>query len=109
LITATAAALDRLGLTGWSVRINDRRILTAMRTHWGVRADQHERALITIDKLDKIGADGVVAELTESGIAADGLADALGTGGWDLLDGTAADGVAPVWLDADAYRDLLAL
>src|SRR5690606_4391381 len=67
LITATAAALDRLGLTGWSVRINDRRILTAMLNHWGVPADQHERALITIDKLDKIGADGVVAELTEGG------------------------------------------
>src|SRR5690606_5023153 len=103
LITATAAALDRLGLTGWSVRINDRRILTAMLTHWGVPADQHERALITIDKLDKIGADGVVAELAESGITGGGLADALGTGGWDLLDGTAADGVVPAWLNTDAY------
>src|SRR5690606_26219388 len=48
-------------------------------------------------------------ELAESGITGDGLANALGTGGWDLLDGTAGDGVAPAWLDADAYRDLLAL
>ena len=104
LITATADTLTKLGLTGWSVRINDRRILTTMLSHWGVPADQHDRALITIDKLDKIGADGVAAELSESGITADGLADTLTTTGWNLLEGD-----APAWLNADAYRDLLAL
>lgn len=108
LITATADTLTRLGLTGWSVRINDRRILTTMLGHWGVPAEQHDRALITIDKLDKIGADGVAAELAGHGITADGLADTLTTTGWNLLEGTDPTG-APAWLNTDAYGDLLAL
>jgi histidyl-tRNA synthetase len=109
LITATAAALDALGLTGCRIRINDRRILTALLAHWGVPAERHERALITIDKLDKIGVDGVVAELAGHGLDTDGIADtlrAIGTAGWDLAE--AADD-APAWLDQAAYADLLAL
>lgn len=108
LITATAATLTALGLEGWSVRVNDRRILTALLDHVRVPADQHERALITIDKLDKIGADGVAAELAENGIPTEGLAEALTASGWDLL-GSADGAGAPAWLDTDAYRDLLAL
>jgi histidyl-tRNA synthetase len=103
LITATQAALAALGLGECSIRINDRRILTGMLAHWGVPAELQERALITIDKLDKIGADGVAAELGELGIRTDGLADALSVSGWGLLER------APEWLDALAYRDLLAL
>lgn len=103
LITATQAALSALGLGGCSIRINDRRILASLLSHWGVPVDQQERALITIDKLDKIGAAGVATELAESGVATDGLADALSASGWDLLD------AAPGWLNTDAYRDLLAL
>jgi histidyl-tRNA synthetase len=130
LITATAAALDALGLTGCTIRINDRRILSALLAHWGVATDLTERALITIDKLDKIGVDGVVAELGALGIidasSAPAVADtlgAIGRAGWNLLgtdaadgttaDGTTADGTAPAevpaWLDVAAYRDLLAL
>jgi histidyl-tRNA synthetase len=105
LITATTAALDAMGLEGCSIRINDRRILIGLLSHWKVPAEQHERALITIDKLDKIGADGVAAELAEQGIATDGLAAALGASGWDLLD----DAAASEWLDAAAYRALLDL
>lgn len=105
LITATSAALTALGLDGCSIRINDRRILTALLLHWQVPAALHERALIAIDKLDKIGADGVAAELAELGIRTDGLADALGTGGWGLLELDAP----PAWLDTEAYRALLEL
>jgi histidyl-tRNA synthetase len=110
LITATTAALDALGLTGCSVRINDRRILSALLAHWGVPANLTERALITIDKLDKIGVDGVATELGTLGIATDGIAETLhsiGNAGWDLLDNDAAD--APAWLDRAAYSDLLSL
>ncbi len=103
LITATTAALDALGLEGCSIRINDRRILTGLLTHWNVPAELHERALITIDKLDKIGPEGVAAELAEHGIATEGLAAALGASGWGLLDD------APEWLDAEAYQALLDL
>ncbi|MET1042682.1 MAG: histidine--tRNA ligase [Microbacteriaceae bacterium] len=103
LITATSAALDALGLDRYTIRINDRRILTALLSHWNVPAEQHERALIAIDKLDKIGAEGVASELAELGIATDGLAAALETEGWNLLD------AAPEWLDLDAYQALLDL
>jgi len=68
-----------------------------------------ERALITIDKLDKIGVDGVVTELGGLGVATDGIADTLasiGSGGWDLAAHPTA---APAWLDESAYADLLVL
>jgi histidyl-tRNA synthetase len=65
LVTATAAALRALGLDGWSIRVNDRRILTSMLEAFGFAAADHASVLITIDKLDKIAADGVVAELRE--------------------------------------------
>ena len=107
LVSATLAALDALGVVGASVRINDRRILTRLLASWGVAEHFGERALITIDKLDKVGVDGVVAELAEFGIDTAGVAEALneiGAGGWDLLEGD-----APEWLDPVAYSDLLAL
>src|SRR5437868_4429460 len=62
LIGATAGTLEALGLNGCSIRINDRRILSALLAHWGVAETLYERALITIDKLDKIGAGGVATE-----------------------------------------------
>ncbi|MBK0418494.1 histidine--tRNA ligase [Leucobacter sp. CSA1] len=63
LITATSQALAALGLEGCVIRVNDRRILFGLLAHCGFAPDQHDRALITVDKLDKIGAAGVVDEL----------------------------------------------
>ena len=76
LITATAATLRALGLVGCSIRINDRRILTGMLTALGFAAADHDAVVITIDKLDKIGRDGVVAELRDRGFGAEAI-DAL--------------------------------
>ncbi len=73
LMTATAATVDALGLTGWSIRVNDRRLLVGMLEALGFDAKDHDSALITIDKLDKIGQDGVVAELREKGLPGDAL------------------------------------
>ena len=67
LLTATVATLDALGLGGCTIRINDRRILAGILGSWGVPDELRERALITIDKLDKIGTGGVAAELAELG------------------------------------------
>jgi histidyl-tRNA synthetase len=72
-----------------------------------VPPDRTEAAMITIDKLDKIGVEGVVAELAERGVTTQGLGATFGslaTAGWNLLDGE-----PPAWLDVTAYRDLLAL
>lgn len=65
LITATAATLDALGIDGCTIRVNDRRLLTSALTVLGFPTKEHESVLITVDKLDKLGAEGVVAELRE--------------------------------------------
>ena len=67
LIVATLDAVDALGLEGGSVRINDRRALDWMLESFGFTSEERPGVLITIDKLDKIGPDGVVAELRERG------------------------------------------
>ena len=118
LLTATVATLDALGLGGCTIRLNDRRILAGILGSWGVPAELRERALITIDKLDKIGMAGVAAELREHGIVtgdADVAAEleALTAADWHLLDRQASQtGLSappPAWLDQDAYAELLAL
>jgi histidyl-tRNA synthetase len=76
LLTATAATLDALGLEGCVIRVNDRRLLTSTLTILGFPAKEHDAALITLDKLDKIGQDGVIAELRKRAFP-DGPVDAL--------------------------------
>ena len=76
LIVATLDTLDVLGLEGGSVRINDRRALDAMLDVFGFDAAERPGVLITIDKLDKVGPTGVVAELRERGATASAV-DAL--------------------------------
>ena len=67
LAVATLDTLDALGLEGGSIRINDRRVLDWMLGSFGFAAEERPGVLITIDKLDKLGPDGVVAELRERG------------------------------------------
>ncbi|MBL3686457.1 histidine--tRNA ligase [Leucobacter zeae] len=89
LITATSQALAELGLQGCVIRVNDRRILFGVLEHCGFASETHDRALITIDKLDKIGAQGVVEELREiDGEAADRIRTFLET-----VEVLVADGV----------------
>ncbi|TQJ31660.1 histidyl-tRNA synthetase [Microbacterium sp. SLBN-146] len=74
LAIATLDTLDALGLRGGSIRINDRRVLDAMLEGFGFAAEERPGVLITIDKLDKVGPDGVVAELTSRGADAAAVA-----------------------------------
>lgn len=69
LIAATSSALDALGIPGCSIRINDRRLLMSMLTVLGFAPDGHAEVLITLDKLDKVGTTGVLAELRDRGHA----------------------------------------
>ncbi len=65
VVLATADTLHRLGVTGYTFRVNDRRLLSALLVAAGIPPASHGDALITLDKLDKIGAEGVLAELAE--------------------------------------------
>lgn len=65
LIAATTAALEAIGFTGFTVRINDRRILTDMILAAGFALEDIDSVCISFDKLDKVGLDGVKAELLE--------------------------------------------
>ncbi len=69
LILATTTTLGRLGFKGFQIRINDRQILKAMAAYSGFPEQSYDEIFIILDKMDKIGADGVAAELIESGFA----------------------------------------
>jgi histidyl-tRNA synthetase len=68
LILATAEALVRLGLGDLTVRINDRRILGLIARHCGFAEAAQGGFFITFDKLDRLGVEGVLGELRESGL-----------------------------------------
>ncbi len=113
LLTATADTFSALGLTGCTIRLNDRRILQSLLSYWEVDEAAMGRVLITLDKEDKIGVGGVVAELAELGLGrADIIASvllgnqltSLPGDGWRLLDSE-----VPAWLDRVVYSELLAL
>lgn len=108
LLTATAATVDALGLTDWSIRVNDRRILTGLLNYSKVPTHLHDRVLIAIDKLDKVGIGGVLEELGELGIDTEAIAVVLRDSG-DSADGWYFGDDTPDWLDADAYDSLLRL
>jgi len=63
LISTTAKALTKLNVKDFVVRINDRRILKDVVIHCGFKIENFENVCITMDKLDKIGLDGVEKEL----------------------------------------------
>ena len=63
LILATTTTLGRLGFKDFKIRINDRRILKAMAAYSGFTEDQYDDVFIILDKMDKIGLEGVEEEL----------------------------------------------
>lgn len=67
LITTTAKALHNIGFTRFGIRINDRRLLKAIIMGAGFAENECDSVCISLDKLDKIGFDGVKAELLEKG------------------------------------------
>lgn len=67
LILATTTTLGRLGFKNFEIRINERRILKAMASYAGFAEGSFDDVFITLDKMDKIGLEGVSAELLEDG------------------------------------------
>lgn len=65
LILTTTKALKRIGMKNFKVKINDRRLLRAFLSNCGFKDEELDSVCITFDKMDKIGLDGVRAELVE--------------------------------------------
>lgn len=78
LILATTTTLGKLGFRGFEIRINERRILKAMAAYSGFPEDEFDTVFIILDKMDKIGLDGVAEELVKSGFTQDSVDKYLG-------------------------------
>ena len=67
LIQATTTLIGKLDFHNFTIRINDRRILKAMAAYSGFAPEDFDTVFIILDKMDKIGLEGVEAELLEGG------------------------------------------
>ena len=101
LILATTTTLGKLGFQDFVIRINERRILKAMAAYSGFAEEDYDTVFIILDKMDKIGADGVKAELVESGFAAEAADKYM-----SLFDELTANGNSVAWL-AEKLGDFL--
>jgi histidyl-tRNA synthetase len=70
ICAAAGEALTRLGFTDYVIKLNHRKVLSGVLQSAGVEEEKHESALIALDKLDKIGSDGVAKEFEARGINA---------------------------------------
>ncbi|MBQ8983856.1 MAG: ATP phosphoribosyltransferase regulatory subunit, partial [Lachnospiraceae bacterium] len=73
LIQATTTLLGKLDFHNFTIRINDRRILKAMAAYSGFEEKDYDTVFIILDKMDKIGLEGVESELLEAGYAKDSV------------------------------------
>jgi len=81
LITATASMLSQIfaeiDVQGFTIHINDRRMLSAVALCAGFAEDDIGSVLISLDKFDKIGLEGIEKELLENGYAAETVEEYL--------------------------------
>ena len=121
LILATSAFLGKLNFDTFTIKINDRRILKAMAAYAGFEEKDYDTVFIILDKMDKIGKDGVEAELKEAGFGEQEASAFLslfneelsGTEGIDILktrlegflDEKTADGLKDIITTVDAAKE----
>ena len=86
LILATTAMLGKLDFKNFTVCINDRNILKSMAAYSGFKEEDYDEVFIVLDKMDKIGPDGVEAELIEMGYTSESVKTYL-----SLFDEVASD------------------
>ena len=67
LISSTAGVLRKLGFDNFTIRINDRRMLKLCAEACGFAPEEHDKVFIILDKMDKIGLEGVKNELLSEG------------------------------------------
>jgi histidyl-tRNA synthetase len=78
LVLATTTLLGKLDFHNFTIRINDRKILKAMAQYSGFPQESFDTVFIILDKMDKIGLEGVAAELEKEGFAKDSIDTYLG-------------------------------
>ena len=78
LILATTTTLGKLGFQDFVIRINERRILKAMAAYSGFAEEDYDTVFIILDKMDKIGLEGVAEELEKEGFAKESIDTYLG-------------------------------
>jgi histidyl-tRNA synthetase len=71
LCAAAGDALTTLGFRDFTIRLNHRQVLAGVLEAAGIAPERHGEALVAIDKLDKIGREGVAREFAARGIAAE--------------------------------------
>ena len=105
LITATTTTIGRLGFKNFEIRINERRILKAMAAYSGFSEDSYDGLFITLDKMDKIGVEGVAEELAKDGHSQESIDKYLGL--FKLLEDKkdGAEGVAFLAETLGGYLD----
>ena len=109
LILATTTTLGKLGFKNFEILINERRILKAMAAYSGFAEADYDTVFIILDKMDKIGVDGVAKELAETGFSQESIDKYLA-----LFAGidAAEDGVAYLaetlgdYLDAEVVQSM---
>ncbi|OFW14529.1 MAG: histidine--tRNA ligase [Acidobacteria bacterium RIFCSPLOWO2_12_FULL_67_14] len=77
LCAAISDAMVKLGFSDFTIRLNHRQLLTAVLNSVGIAEELHGSALVAVDKLDKIGPEGVGVEMASRGIAAGAAASLL--------------------------------
>ena len=78
LILATTTLLGKLDFKNFTIRINDRKILKAMAAYSGFAEADYDTVFIILDKMDKIGMDGVREELLKEGYSEESVTKYLG-------------------------------
>lgn len=78
LILATSTLVGKLDFQGFTIRINDRRILKAMAACSGFAPESYDTVFIILDKMDKIGTEGVAQELAKEGFAQENIDKYMG-------------------------------
>lgn len=105
LILATTTLLGKLNFKNFTIRINDRRILKAMAAYSGFAEDSYDSVFITLDKMDKIGLDGVREELLGAGYPAENVEKYIEL--FSLISDDSTDAVAALKVISDKLGDFL--
>ncbi len=97
VLGAILSVFEKLGIEGLELHLNDRRLLLAIGKTVGIEEDAWKSVLVTLDKLDKVGPEKVIEELTAKGIPAKAIKEIE-----KLLLSNHSDTPISEWSDVDA-------